>query len=431
MKRKLATIMRSEEGQSLIVIAVVMIGLIALMGLAIDGGNLFLQRRNAQNAADAAALAGTRLLAQAIYTCGADPSGADQVVAQEVNRFAERNGMSDTNGVPGDAINDNVFAQYLDKDGNELGQVGGGVIPTGATGIGVHVESEHQTYFMTIVGIDTAPASADAQAMTGLVIDFPAGGGLLPFAIRDTVVEALDEEEEFTALDVDNQHSGGTFCTGEDGTGICVGDTNPNNAHRGWLNLNYIYNLQHLSAADPYNRTFEQNVPNRGCGSDPSKSVDDGLQGWASREGCPYPFPVYAGDQGTTDGDFIHGSPGTRQSSLDAIEDTFEGHTGYAPVFDFVYTSEYMSDHFPTPDRPPDGDPGRWPQAGGGDSAFLYHIVGFVAIQVQDVDTQGNNHSLTGTFIDAVIGEGVFMPGDGFDHTVCRPALVYGVSLWN
>jgi uncharacterized membrane protein len=71
MKRKLATIMRSEEGQSLIVIAVVMIGLIALMGLAIDGGNLFLQRRNAQNAADAAALAGTRLLAQAIYTCGA------------------------------------------------------------------------------------------------------------------------------------------------------------------------------------------------------------------------------------------------------------------------------------------------------------------------------------------------------------------------
>ena len=47
----------SERGQALIVIAIVLVVLAGIIGLAIDGGNVFLDRRKAQNAADAAALA--------------------------------------------------------------------------------------------------------------------------------------------------------------------------------------------------------------------------------------------------------------------------------------------------------------------------------------------------------------------------------------
>ena len=47
-----------ESGQALVIIALAAIGLFGITGLAIDGTAKFSDRRHAQNAADAAALAG-------------------------------------------------------------------------------------------------------------------------------------------------------------------------------------------------------------------------------------------------------------------------------------------------------------------------------------------------------------------------------------
>ena len=69
MKKNTGDLARAERGQSMVLIALVFVGLVALAGLAIDGGNLFVQRRQAQAAADASAVAGTRLVSQAIQTC--------------------------------------------------------------------------------------------------------------------------------------------------------------------------------------------------------------------------------------------------------------------------------------------------------------------------------------------------------------------------
>jgi len=49
---------RSESGQALVLLALSFIVLLAFAGLAIDGGILYTERRRAQNAADAAAMAG-------------------------------------------------------------------------------------------------------------------------------------------------------------------------------------------------------------------------------------------------------------------------------------------------------------------------------------------------------------------------------------
>jgi hypothetical protein len=49
---------RSEKGQSMIVVALTLIMLVGILALAIDGGFAYAARRNAQNAADAGALAG-------------------------------------------------------------------------------------------------------------------------------------------------------------------------------------------------------------------------------------------------------------------------------------------------------------------------------------------------------------------------------------
>ena len=54
---------KGESGQALVIIAVLLVGLIAIIALVIDGGNIYLQRRRMQNAADSGALAGVRALA--------------------------------------------------------------------------------------------------------------------------------------------------------------------------------------------------------------------------------------------------------------------------------------------------------------------------------------------------------------------------------
>ena len=51
---------RSERGQAIILIVVALIGLLAITGLVVDGGLAYADRRQAQNAADSAALAAAR-----------------------------------------------------------------------------------------------------------------------------------------------------------------------------------------------------------------------------------------------------------------------------------------------------------------------------------------------------------------------------------
>lgn len=52
--------LHGTKGQTLVIVALALFALIALVALAIDGGNLMAERRRMQNAADAAALAGAR-----------------------------------------------------------------------------------------------------------------------------------------------------------------------------------------------------------------------------------------------------------------------------------------------------------------------------------------------------------------------------------
>lgn len=391
--------MREESGQSLVLIAFGMIALLVVAGLAIDGGMVFLERRRMQNAADASALAGTRLLASAI--CGVEGID-DSTIDGEVKQYAEINGVQDPDN--------RVVANYVDKNEAVLGPVGSGTIPDGATGIAVVTEIERATSFMPLIGIDEASAGANATAMTGPVVQL--SGGVLPIAVPHEVVQALEPDETFNVIDTNN---GGQFCREDDGQ--CIGDPSSANSHRGWLNLNYIYNTAYLNQSHRLYRTFERNVPNRGCGGDPSISTDDGLRGWASGN-CPYPHPIFVGSLGGTNGDFIHGDPGARQSSLMEISN-LEGQLAYVPVFDYIYMSDYMADNFPQPEGI------GWPRAGGGGNAYLYHIVGFATVKVEDI----NGHTLTGEFKSAAIGLGQFTASAGYGRGACSAMDLFGISL--
>lgn len=417
--------MKTERGQTIVILAFALIALAAFAGLAIDGGRLYAARRRAQNTADATAMAGVRLLAQLTAECAADRLAADNAIAAEMIKFARDNGIT----VPSE--NAQLQGWYVNAAETRLGRVGWAEgVPDGAAGIEAALVTTDTTTFLRIVGQPYIVAPGEAMAMTGPVIQFT--GGILPLGVPLQVVETLRSGETFHMAD----NRAGAFCRDPNNT-LCVGDPTNANSQRGWLNLNYIYNTAYLAANAPLNRSFERSADASGCGNIASKSVDDGLTGFAGEDkdgdgalDCPYPFPILAGLTGHTGGDFIHGSTGAKTSGMLTIMDFYAG-TGkvaYVPVFDFIYQVRDMSGlGFAIPAEPPDGSHnGTWPTP---DTDYFYHIVGFAALTI-DADT--TNHTLVGNFQSAAIGEGQIQPGAGFaGGSACQRALtVYGVQLW-
>ncbi|MBR9829230.1 MAG: hypothetical protein GYB41_11380 [Oceanospirillales bacterium] len=64
MKRRIETVMRKkQQGVVLVLVAIAMLALLAMAGLALDGGHLLLNKTRLQNAVDAAALSAARTMA--------------------------------------------------------------------------------------------------------------------------------------------------------------------------------------------------------------------------------------------------------------------------------------------------------------------------------------------------------------------------------
>src|SRR4051794_13084268 len=74
-----------ESGQVLVIFALALIAIVAMTGLVLDGGSTFVQRRDQQNVADAAALAAAYAYATTGSTASA--STAAQMIATD-NGFA-------------------------------------------------------------------------------------------------------------------------------------------------------------------------------------------------------------------------------------------------------------------------------------------------------------------------------------------------------
>jgi len=161
---------RNESGQAAVVLALAFVGLLAFSALAIDGGNAYLTRRNAQNAADAASMAGTRELHQILrelepWEMPGDPDG---FLRQVIVEAAQRNGVPDTNNDPADAINTNVEAWYVNEDGELFTGAPVGnffVIPPGARGIAVTAHIPFDTFVAHIIGRDSMMATTGAGSI--------------------------------------------------------------------------------------------------------------------------------------------------------------------------------------------------------------------------------------------------------------------------
>src|SRR5258708_20895047 len=93
-------------GQIMVMFALALVGLLAMVALVIDGGYLYVQRRTAQSAADAAALAGTGELSRAT-------SQFNSTVGSAVCTYAQANAFGISPTV--------THAYFVDTSGNQTG----------------------------------------------------------------------------------------------------------------------------------------------------------------------------------------------------------------------------------------------------------------------------------------------------------------------
>ena len=164
---------RDTRGQIIVLMALAMTALILAVGLVVDSGYAWAQRRAAQNAADLASLAGTRVVA--LFRSGATVDGTAVL--------ASMNQVNAANAVPAVAPGD---AFYVDSNGASLGTqvTTGGVIPAAARGIQTSTVRTWRPFFLGVMGVSSWSASAQATSKSSIdrITKVPTGD-LLPLAM--------------------------------------------------------------------------------------------------------------------------------------------------------------------------------------------------------------------------------------------------------
>jgi hypothetical protein len=166
---------RRQRGQMVVLFALSLAVIVLAVGLVIDGGNALVQRRASQNAADFAALAGARIVAEHV---GGDLTYGTDVNVQAAIRTAllVNGGAPITFGAPDGP-------RYVDDNGALLGYVGTGALPVTAAGVKVGTDRSWRPYFLGIIGVNSWTASATATATGGFSYAPPTPGSLFPAAI--------------------------------------------------------------------------------------------------------------------------------------------------------------------------------------------------------------------------------------------------------
>jgi Putative Flp pilus-assembly TadE/G-like len=183
---KLIRAHRNQRGQTLVIVALGMVALIAMVGVVIDVGIQWGVNRDTQNGSDATAHAGTVVIMN--YLAG-DTTLTDGDVKNRVDAMALETGIQ---------LKSAEYVAYLPDANGVLQPVSlgidvgsGGGIPATAQGVAVVASQTHETFLARVVGITELSATTDAIAVTGPV-PTPCQEGqpcpLLPVTFPNTVV---------------------------------------------------------------------------------------------------------------------------------------------------------------------------------------------------------------------------------------------------
>ncbi len=154
----------AEQGQILALFTLALVAIVAMVGLVIDGGDTFLQRRQMQNVADAAAMAAGYSFAVTGSESTAEAAGMANAATNGYTAAA--NGATVTVDVT-PAVN------------------GSNVVAT--------VSRPHRNWFAGVVGMPSWDVSVTASVITGV----PNGVyGLMPIIVHESAFAGLDLDDE-------------------------------------------------------------------------------------------------------------------------------------------------------------------------------------------------------------------------------------------
>ncbi|MBN1886645.1 MAG: hypothetical protein JW850_01590 [Thermoflexales bacterium] len=191
---------KSENGQAIILIALALVVVLAFAAMAIDLGNVFTERREAQNAADAAALAGAQQIA---LEC-AKATGANQAnVRPAMQEMVELNAPG-AEWVAYYLLEDGTVANYM--VGNDPNGLACGC-PRRYVGVDVIVTGHTSGFLSGIIGQGALAAKAKARARYGTVSAF--NTGVYPITVRYQGALTYDQQTELR--DLGDDHAAGNF----------------------------------------------------------------------------------------------------------------------------------------------------------------------------------------------------------------------------
>jgi Flp pilus assembly protein TadG len=237
---------RRETGQALVILAIAMSVVLAATAIVIDGGNAMEQQRGTQNATDAAALAGTLVIAEKLG--GASRQDSDVASAM-------------SSAFSGNASTMNT-SYYIDFSRDVVGTVGrGGSIPREAYGIQAEGTRTFATLIAGVAGISTFTAGASATALAGALRSICAasdGCGVMPvtFSIPITTCDGTSRP---LRMGIDWPIVGMDVAVADRGTGtyesiIPLCKNGPGGV--GWLDMECGGNLRD-EILDPCNTSFD------------------------------------------------------------------------------------------------------------------------------------------------------------------------------
>ncbi len=173
-----------ERGQILALFAGGLVVIVLVVGLAIDAGNVFLQRRASQNDADIGAMAGTKKMLDN-YVANSWPAGT--VYASIDQRMTDNNCAGGTSSCTWTAryVGPRTGATFLDMGPvTTTDTVPPTVAGQQALGVKVDVHRSPQTFLLGLIGKTAWDVNTTAAALTGRVTGGP-GGQLLPIAMTE------------------------------------------------------------------------------------------------------------------------------------------------------------------------------------------------------------------------------------------------------
>jgi hypothetical protein len=152
---------RPRQGQAIVLVALAVVVLSGMLGLSVDVGNSFMQRRSLQTAADAGVMAGAHLALEDVLYNRPPTSARYDLQRNTAINFAKYNGLGAA---------DSILVQWVDGSGNPFPndafnrpQVGASTVQ----GMLVTITANRNTLLFKTLGISTVGISVNAKAQFG------------------------------------------------------------------------------------------------------------------------------------------------------------------------------------------------------------------------------------------------------------------------